>query len=229
METPRRRAEAGLVNRQKRILDHDADREARAGIIRVVHVVVAVYVIDVDVIGVVPIRRPGLHESKPKAAVLEARISTNQDRVTHVEVMLASEVGTETILWNSATASRAQAKLRLRALSGHSLLRALRSMERLGLLLTRLLLPVPGLFLRLRRIVLLRVLRSGLLLLLRVVVLLRALLPGLLLLLCAVVLLLFRCLGLLLLWWPRLLLFLRLFLTLLLNIVIGNSNLLALW
>ena len=42
------------INREDQKLNHDADGEARAGIVRVVHVIASVDVIDVDVIGVIP-------------------------------------------------------------------------------------------------------------------------------------------------------------------------------
>jgi hypothetical protein len=42
------------INEQDQKLKHDADGEACAGIVRVVHVVAAVDVIDVNVVGVIP-------------------------------------------------------------------------------------------------------------------------------------------------------------------------------
>jgi hypothetical protein len=41
-------------NLQRLQLNHDADSKARAGVVRVVHVITAIHVIDVDVVGVVP-------------------------------------------------------------------------------------------------------------------------------------------------------------------------------
>jgi len=41
-------------NLQRLQLNHDADSKARARVVRVVHVITAIHVIDVDVVGVVP-------------------------------------------------------------------------------------------------------------------------------------------------------------------------------
>src|SRR5579863_10469490 len=95
-------AESHSIHAWDRILEHDADRETRAGIVRVIHVVAAVDVINVDVVGVVPADRPRFHESKPIAAILEARISADQNRVADAELVLTSKVGMETLVWNSA-------------------------------------------------------------------------------------------------------------------------------
>src|SRR5208337_1771656 len=106
-------------------LEHDGDGEANAGIVRVVHVIAAVDVIDVEVVGVVPAIRPRFNETKPKAAVLEARISADHNWVAHVEVVLTAKVRAEMLVGDAAAATLTEAKLRLRALSGHGLLRAL--------------------------------------------------------------------------------------------------------
>ena len=70
----------------------------------VVHVISAVDVIDVDVVGVVPAIRPGFDKSEPKAVGLEARVSADQNRVAHVEHMLTAKMGTETVVRNSTAA-----------------------------------------------------------------------------------------------------------------------------
>jgi hypothetical protein len=69
-----------------------------------------------------------LNESKPKAAVLEARIPADQNWVTHVKVVPAAKTGTETVVWNSAAAPGAKPERRLRALCCDRLLTALGSM-----------------------------------------------------------------------------------------------------
>ena len=107
------------------MLDHDGDGEASAGIVRVVHVIAAIHIIDVEVVGVVPANRPRINESKPKAAVLETGISADHNWVAHVEVVLTAKVGTELLIWNATAASSTEAKRGLRALCGHGLLRAL--------------------------------------------------------------------------------------------------------
>src|SRR4029077_785825 len=53
-------------------LEHDANGNASLRIIRVEEVIVAIDVVNVNVIGVIPFHRPGIDESKPEAAVLEA-------------------------------------------------------------------------------------------------------------------------------------------------------------
>src|SRR5208337_2012723 len=130
-----RRAGRYSTNEPDRLLDHDSDGETRAGIVRVVHVIAAVHVIDVEVVGVVPVRRPGINETEPKAAVLEARVSADHNWVAHAEGVTASKVGTETIIGNAAAAPGTEAELRLSALSGHGLLGALGTTMRRGSLL----------------------------------------------------------------------------------------------
>ena len=75
--------------------DHDGERKASAGIVRVVHVISAVHVVDVDVVGVVPAGWPGFDESKPITAVVKARVSADQSRRADVEFMPASKIGME--------------------------------------------------------------------------------------------------------------------------------------
>jgi len=202
-----------------RTLDHDADSEARAGIVRVVHVISAVDVIDVDVIGVIPARRPGLNESKPKTAILKARIPADQDRVAHAEVVPAAKIGAEPVVRNPAAASGAQAKSRLRALRLHGLLCALGRVRTARLLLVSLLLLPVGMLLLFWRAVLLLFWGLSLLLLLMLWLLLRSL--GLLLMLR----LLFRSLSLLLMLW---LLFRSLSLLLMLRLLFRSLSLLLL-
>ena len=92
---------------QFRTLDHDANCESRAGIVRVIHVIAAIHVIDVYVVGVVPTHRPRFSKSKPIAAVLEAGISADHFRLAHAKYVLAAKVSPKTIIWNAAAASLA--------------------------------------------------------------------------------------------------------------------------
>ncbi len=110
------------VNESDHLLERDGDGETSAGIIRVVHIVAAIDVIDVEVIGVVPANWPGINETKPIAAVLEARKAADHNWVTHMELVSATKVGTETIIGDAAAAALTESKLRLGALRGHSLL-----------------------------------------------------------------------------------------------------------
>ena len=86
-------------------LEHDTDRETGPGIVRVVHVVPAIHVINVDVVRVVPVCRPRFKESKPKAAVLKARISSDHFGLADDENVLAAKIGTEAIVWDPAVAA----------------------------------------------------------------------------------------------------------------------------
>jgi hypothetical protein len=70
----------------------------------------AVYVVHVNVVGVIPTNRPRLDKSKGVAAVLETGISTDQDRIADAEFVPATEVGAEAIIGDS---SAAPADLRL--------------------------------------------------------------------------------------------------------------------
>src|SRR5271157_5377539 len=129
-------------------LEHDGDGEANAGIVRVVHVIAAVDVIDVEVVGVVPAIRPRINETKPIAAVLEARISADHNWGADVEVVLTAKVGAETLVGNAAAAPLTEAEFRLCVLPGRGFLRALGSaMGRDGLELLMLLFVGLGLLL----------------------------------------------------------------------------------
>src|SRR5208283_4337164 len=97
-----RRAGTYSVNEPDNLLEHDGDCETSAGIVGVVHVVATIDVIDVEGVGVVPIGRPGINESKPIAAVLEAGISADHNWVAHVEAVPIAKVGAESIVGDAA-------------------------------------------------------------------------------------------------------------------------------
>jgi len=107
------------------MLEHDADCEARAWIVRVKHVIPAIHIINVHVVGVVPAYRPRVNESKPIAAVLKARISAHHNRVADAELVVTAKIGVETLVRNSIVASSTEAKRWLGALCGLFLLRVL--------------------------------------------------------------------------------------------------------
>ena len=96
------------VNVEDRTSENNADSEASAGIVRVIHVIPTVYVIDVNVICVVPAYRPRFNKSKPITAVLEAGISADKHGVSHSKLVATTEIGTETFVRDSAVAPRAQ-------------------------------------------------------------------------------------------------------------------------
>ncbi len=121
VQIPRRVGVSSITISDPR-LDHNADREASAGIVRVVHVIAAIHIIDVDVVGVVPACWPRLNKSKPIAAVLKARISAHQDRVAHAEVVPTAKIRTETVVWDSTATPGTEAERWLFPLSGLFLL-----------------------------------------------------------------------------------------------------------
>jgi hypothetical protein len=63
----------------------------------------SVDVIDVYRIAVTPARGPWLRDYKPISAILKARCSLNDYRLTNSECVLSSKVGTETVVGNAAT------------------------------------------------------------------------------------------------------------------------------
>ena len=190
---PPRRVGAIFDHRAGRTLEHDADGEASAGIVGVVHVIPTIHVVNVDVVRVVPAYRPWFNEPKPIATIVEARISADQFWFADAEVVFTAKIGMETLVWNSTAAPGAEPEFRLRALSVLFLLCAPGRSRKSSLLLALLLLS-PGLLL-------LTLLPRGLSLLL-----LTLLSWSLSLLLLA---LLSRSLSLLLTFRPRLLLLLR--------------------
>ena len=88
----------------------DGDCNSFARIVRVVHVIPAVHVIDVDVVGVVPVCRPRLNKSEPIAAILEARISADQNWTAHVELVSAAKMGAKAIIRYATFASGAESQ-----------------------------------------------------------------------------------------------------------------------
>jgi len=111
----------------ERCLHHDANRDANAGIIGIAEVILAVDVIDVNIVGVIPVDWPRLDESEPISAVLEAGITVNHPRTPDTKFVRSAKIGLETLLGNSAAARRAQTERRLSVLSGPRLRRALRN------------------------------------------------------------------------------------------------------
>ena len=184
-------------------LQGDRDRQSDARIPAVVKVI-AVIIVDVNVIGLIPVFcpvfRPGIHEQERKAAVLEAGISHEyRGAAPDAEPMCASEIDTETVLRDVVTAIAAAlgpGAMLVLPMLGTILLPGTMSLPAALLHPTFLLLPGACLLLSTLR----RLLRA-LLLLRRLGALLRLGLLGALLLLRRLsVLLLLRRLGALLLW-----------------------------
>lgn len=93
-------------------LEHYIDDDPRAGVLGVEQVILVVFVVDVNVVVVAPIRRPGIHQLKPIAAVLEARPAIDDLRALEAEVVFPSEVLVEITLRDASVISGA-ATLRL--------------------------------------------------------------------------------------------------------------------
>ena len=73
----------------------------------VAEVVAVVHVINVNVIGLIPVRCPGfrprINNREPEAAVLEARASVDDDhgRAVHAEIVSPAKMLAEPVLWNA--------------------------------------------------------------------------------------------------------------------------------
>jgi len=79
------------------------DGETNAGMYRVVQEISTVHVVDVNVVGVVPARWPGLVVSEPVTTVLESWRSLDNHRVADYENVLTAEVGMEIGFGDAAT------------------------------------------------------------------------------------------------------------------------------
>jgi hypothetical protein len=87
----------------------DADCNAKAGMHRVVQVIAAINVVNVNFVGVVPVCWPRVNESEPIAAVLEARIPGDNRRTVDAEPVFTTKMGTETVVRNATTAVASEA------------------------------------------------------------------------------------------------------------------------
>jgi hypothetical protein len=103
-------------------LHHDADGDVNAGIVGIVQVILTADIVHINFVGVIPIARPRLDESKPISAILKARIPVNHSGTADPELMRAAEIGMETRVWNLAVADCAEAERRFRTLPGLCLL-----------------------------------------------------------------------------------------------------------
>ena len=90
-------------------LHRNADGNSNAGIPAVIHVVPAVDVRNIDVIGVIPVicpgPRPWVNETNPITLVLETRISTNHQERKPIdsEPMLRPKVSTVSVVRDTIT------------------------------------------------------------------------------------------------------------------------------
>jgi hypothetical protein len=91
---------------KERLVHVDGDCNSIPGIPTVVHVIAASVVVDIHIIGVVPIVRPvfrpRVHETEPKTAVLEARIPAIHlyGVAVDAERVISTKVATIAVLWN---------------------------------------------------------------------------------------------------------------------------------
>lgn len=93
-------------------LDYDVDSDVNAGIIGIAQEIFAVYVININVVRVVPAHRPRLIKSEPETAVLEARISVHYSRTADAELVLTAKIGLKARVWNPTVASCAKPQRR---------------------------------------------------------------------------------------------------------------------
>jgi hypothetical protein len=88
-------------------LERYVDRDVHSRMASIAEIVAIVHVIDVDVVGLIPVRRPGfrvgINNREPEAAVLEAGASVDDDhgRAINTEKVSPSEVLAEALLWNA--------------------------------------------------------------------------------------------------------------------------------
>lgn len=88
---------------------HDDDKDANSRVYRVNEVVLAVDVVNVDVVIVAPVAGPGFGILEQIAAVAEAAVLSTRD----TEVMFPAEMGAEIIVRNTAAIVVARVALRL--------------------------------------------------------------------------------------------------------------------
>ncbi len=98
-------------------LEHDANGNLSAGIRRVTQVISITDIININIIGVVPTRRPRFDESEPIAAILKARISANHPGTLDAEFVPSAKIGTEAIVGYTSSASSTEPQCRHCALS----------------------------------------------------------------------------------------------------------------
>ncbi|MGA9131561.1 MAG: hypothetical protein WB384_06125 [Candidatus Sulfotelmatobacter sp.] len=78
-------------------MDHHANGNANAETVRVVQVIPAVDVINVNVVSVVPTCRPRLSKSEPIAALLEARVPADEHWLVDYEPVPITKIGAAAI------------------------------------------------------------------------------------------------------------------------------------
>ena len=86
----------------------DCKRDSLAGITVVVEIITAIAVVDVDVVGVIPIGPPirgrSADEVKPESTILEARITPVEDGPADSEEVIAAEAAVKAVLRNYVAA-----------------------------------------------------------------------------------------------------------------------------
>src|ERR1700722_271639 len=133
---------------------YDENSQTNTRVNQIDQVVLSVDVVDVAIVGISPVRRPGIDQFKVIAAILKLRTTLN-DYGSCIEVMFPAELGVESIVWNvSALASMIALHLRMLPLlivvilHLRTLLRRLVAVAlRLRTFLSLRLCPIAGLFL----------------------------------------------------------------------------------
>ncbi len=109
------------------VLKHHTNGNANAWIIRIEDEIFAIYVININIVGVVPTIWPRLDKSEPEAAVLEAGISVNHCWTADTKLVSPPEISAEAVIRYATLTSCAESQSRLGTLSGLILRCALRT------------------------------------------------------------------------------------------------------
>ena len=83
-------------------LHHDHEGQAHSGVTQVKEEIFAVDIVNVAIVGVCPLWRPGIDQHKCIATILKARPALYNFGTLHGEMMFAAELGAETIVGNTA-------------------------------------------------------------------------------------------------------------------------------
>ena len=90
-----------------RLLQRYVDRDVHSRMATIAEVVPVIYVVNVNVVGLIPVRCPGfrprINNREPEAAVLEARASVDDDhgRAVNAEIVPTAKMLAEPVLWNA--------------------------------------------------------------------------------------------------------------------------------
>jgi len=96
------------------ISKHYVNSQTRSRAFPVIEIVISVVEIHVNVVRVIPSVRPRVVHPEPESAVLKARKSADNELRVETEIMVAAEIGAETIIGNASVRVLETARLALR-------------------------------------------------------------------------------------------------------------------